>query len=144
MKAKHSFKIAILAGFFLMAGGRVALAQCDKTATLTASATSYLDAQGTIIKTVDAGAVISITKTDLTITPDSDHAMSGKITSATCDWKVPFKEGKTVVKAVMSKDGTDEKHVTVTIDGKDGKVALTFEAEEMPGKKIQVVADKFE
>jgi len=44
----------------------------------------------------------------------------------------------------MLADGGTDMHVTITIEGKAGKVTLTFEAEEMPGRKIRVVADKFE
>ena len=48
-----------------------------------------------------------------------------------------------MVKSVLT-DGDKDLHVTITIEGKAGKVTLTFVAEEMPGKTIQVVADKFE
>lgn len=141
MKTK-TLTSAVFALFLVIAGSTTTFAQCDKTATLTSSSTDYLDDKGTVLKSNNEQTVITITKTDLTIAP-GDHQMSGKITSSTCDWKVPFKEGKTVVKSLMTGDGED-KHVTITIEGKAGKVTLTFEAEEMPGKKIQVVADKFE
>ncbi|QHS55681.1 hypothetical protein GWR56_09065 [Mucilaginibacter sp. 14171R-50] len=144
MKTKFYLVSTILAGFLSVAGHRVALAQCDKTVTLTASSTNYLDDKGTITRTVDEGVVITVTKTDLTIVPGNDHELGGKITSYTCDWKVPYKEGRSVIKATVSKDGTNEMHATVTIEGKDGKVTLTFEVEERVGRKIQVVADKFE
>ncbi|MGY4538485.1 hypothetical protein ACVW0P_002905 [Mucilaginibacter sp. UYNi724] len=141
MKTK-TLSSAVFALFLVIAGSTTTFAQCDKTATLTSSNTNYLDDKGTVLKSNNEETVITITKTDLTIAP-GDHQMTGKITSSTCDWKVPFKEGKTVVKSLMTGDGED-KHVTITIEGKAGKVTLTFEAEEMPGKKIQVVADKFE
>ncbi|MET3981310.1 hypothetical protein ABIB62_003832 [Mucilaginibacter sp. UYP25] len=141
MKTK-TLTSAVFALFLVIAGSTTTFAQCDKTATLTSTSTDYLDDTGTVLKSNNEQTVITITKTDLTIAP-GDHQMSGKITSSTCDWKVPFKDGKTVVKSLMTGDGED-KHVTITIEGKAGKVTLTFEAEEMPGKKIQVVADKFE
>ena len=144
MKTPLILKTTIAALFFIMAGTTLTFAQCDKTVTLTSSKTTHFDGDGNISKTKDEAAVITITPTDITIVPgDEDHKMTGKITSKTCDWKVPFKEGKTVIKSIVSGDGGDEKDITVTIEGKAGKVTLTFEAVGLNGK-IQVVADKFE
>ena len=144
MKTTSILKTTIAALFLLVAGTSVSLAQCDKTVTLTSSKTTHLDGNGNVSKTKDENAVITISSTDITIVPgDEDHKMTGKITSKTCDWKVPYKEGKMVVKSIVSGDGGDEKDITVTIEGKDGKVTLTFEAVGLNGK-IQVVADKFE
>ncbi|MBL4674592.1 MAG: hypothetical protein JKY70_00030 [Mucilaginibacter sp.] len=133
----------ILAGAItLLAFSQNADAQCDKTITLTSSETSFLDAQGAVTNTKTEEVKVTITPTDITIEPGNDPQMTGKITSKTCEWKVPYKEGKMVIKSTISGQG-DEKHITVTIEGKDGKVTLTFEAEEMKDRKIQVVADKF-
>lgn len=144
MKTRAILKTTIAALFLLVAGTTASLAQCDKTVTLTSSKTTHLDGNGNVSKTKDETAVITISSTDITIVPgDEDHKMTGKITSKTCDWKVPYKEGKMVVKSIVSGDGGDEKDITVTIEGKDGKVTLTFEAVGLNGK-IQVVADKFE
>lgn len=145
MKTKKILAGAALALLLVIAGSTISFAQCDKTVTITSSKTTHLDENGSVVRTKDETAVITISNTDITIVPgDEAHKMTGKISSKTCDWKVPFKEGKTVVKAIVSGDGGDEKNITVTIVGTGGKVTLTFEAEEMPGKKIQVVADKFE
>ena len=144
MKTKFNFKTTILALLLFVAGSTAAFAQCDKTVTLTSSTTNYLNNEGVVQRSKEENVIITLTKTDLTITPGDDHEMTGKISSKTCDWKVPFKEGKTVVKALLTNGNGDDKHVTVTIEGKDGKVTLLFEAEESVGKKIQVVADRFE
>jgi hypothetical protein len=115
-----------------------------KQRSLTSSTTNHLNEKGEVERSKPENVIVTITKTDITIVPgDEEHKMTGVITSKTCDWKVPYKEGKMVVKGTVTGDGSDEKH-TITIEGKDGKVTLTFVAEEMPGKKIQVVADKFE
>ncbi|MFA6085324.1 hypothetical protein [Mucilaginibacter sp.] len=145
MKTKNNLQKLILALLLMVAASTVTYAQCDKTATLTSSTTSYIDNDGKVIKSKAEKAIITITKTDITIVPgDEEHKMTGAITSKICDWKIPYKEGKLVVKSTVSGDGGDEKHITVTIEGKDGKVTLTFEAEEMTDKKIWLVADKFE
>lgn len=145
MKTTFILKTTIAALFLMVAGSTISFAQCDKTSTLTSSKTNHLDESGNIARTKDENAVITITPTDITIIPgDEEHTMTGKITSKTCDWKVPFKEGKMVIKSIVSGDGGgNDKDITVTIEGKAGKVTLTFEAVGMNGK-IQVVADKFE
>jgi hypothetical protein len=145
MKTTNNLKKMILALLLMVAASTVSYAQCDKTVILTSSTTNHLNEKGEVERSNPENVVITITKTDITIVPgDEEHKMIGTITSKTCDWKIPYKEGKMVIKSAVAGDGNDEKHATITIEGKDGKVTLTFVAEEMPGKKIQVVADKFE
>jgi hypothetical protein len=144
MKTAFNLKKSLIIIFLMIAGTTAAFAQCDQTVTLTSSKSNQFDDQGHI-DSRDEHTVITISKTEITITPGSDHKMSGQISSKTCDWKTPFKEGKTVIKAKLSdENGDHEKNATITITGAAGKVTLTFEAEEKPGKKIQVIADKFE
>jgi len=145
MKTRSVLKTTILVAVLLVTGSLASFAQCDKTVTLTSSKTNYLQPDGTVERSKDENTVITITKTDLTITPGNEgHKMAGPIISNTCNWTVPFKEGKTTIKSKVTNQNGEELNVTINITGTDGKVALTFEAEEMPGKKIQVTADKFE
>ncbi|QEC79374.1 hypothetical protein [Mucilaginibacter ginsenosidivorax] len=145
MKTAFNLKKAVIIIFLLIAGTIKGFAQCDQTVTLTSSKTSKVDAQGNT-DSRDENTVITITKTEVTIVPGGDdHKMSGTISSKTCDWKTPFKEGKTVIKAKLSdEDHAHERTATITITGVAGKITLMFEAEEKPGMKIFVVADKFE
>ena len=144
MKTAFNLKKALIIIFLMVAGTTAGFAQCDQTVTLTSSKTNQFDEQGHI-DSRDENTVITISKTEITIVPGEDHKMSGPISSKTCDWQTPFKEGKTVIKAKLSdENGDHEKNATITITGVAGKVTLTFEAEEKPGKKIQVIADKFE
>jgi hypothetical protein len=139
---KNTLRKAALAFALILAGSTISFAQCDKPVKLTSSVTNYLNDKGEVERSKDEETVITLSKTELTITP-GDHMMNGNVTGYTCNWTTPFKEGKTVVKSVLT-DGDKDLHVTITIEGKAGKVTLTFVAEEMPGKTIQVVADKFE
>jgi len=144
MKTAFNLKKAVIIIFLLIAGTKASFAQCDQTVTLTSSKTSKVDDQGNT-DSRDENTVVTITKTDVTIVPGGDdHKMSGTISSKTCDWKTPFKEGKTVIKAKLSDDNGHDRTATITITGVAGKVTLTFEAEEKPGMKIFVIADKFE
>jgi hypothetical protein len=127
----------------LIAGSTVSFAQCDQKVMLTTSKTDHLDASGAVTRTVDEKAVVTISKTELAINVNDEHKMTGAIKSNTCNWTVPFKEGKTVIKATLGDDQGNSKNVTITITGKDGKVTLLFESEDEPDDKIRVGIDKF-
>ena len=120
-------------------------AQCDKKVKLTSSKTEYLDSAGTVQRTVDETTVIEISKPDITIAPGSEeNKMTGTIKSDTCNWKIPFKEGKTVLKATITDRSGDTKDVTLTIQGKDGKLNFLAEVDNEQDKKIRLTIDKFE
>lgn len=139
----NNMKTITLTLCLLLAGGAACFAQCGKTVVLNSSKTEHLDASGAVQRTDDETATIMLTKTELNVSVNDEHKITGKITSETCDWKVPFKEGKTVIKATASNDQGEERNVTVTIEGKDGKVTLLFEMDGMPDDRIRVGIDKF-
>lgn len=89
--------------------------------------------------------IIKIDKSVLTIAPgNEEHVMTGTIKSDSCHWKVPYKEGKTIIKALLTDKSGDAKNATVTIEGKGEKVTLVMEVQEMPDKKIRIPIDTFE
>jgi hypothetical protein len=55
---------------------------------------------------------------------------------------VPFQEGSTVIHGVAQRDGKDMP-VTLTLEGKNGKVTLIFQMDEMPEDRVKVGIDKF-
>lgn len=127
--------------FIAIAGS--SFAQCDKKVFLSASATEYLDANNVLQKTVDEITTVEFDTKNISITP-GDHQLDGTISSITCNWKTPFKEGKTVIKGSIANPRGDLMNCTITIEGKDGKQTFLFEADESPDKKIRLVLEKFE
>lgn len=130
----------------VIAGGTASYAQCGKKFTITTSKTDHLDASGSVTRSDDEKAIVVIGQSDLSITVTNDngeHKMSGKITADSCNWPVAYKEGKTTLKATLSGDDGQDRNVTITIVGKDGKVTLFFVAEGEEDR-IRVNADKFE
>ena len=120
----------------------VTFAQCDKTVVLTSSKTNHMDETGAITRTEDETAEIAIDKSAVNIAVNGEHKITANIKSNTCNWTVPFKEGKSVIKAVADMNGED-RNLTITIEGKDGKVTLLFDMAEEPGDRIKVSIDKF-
>ncbi|MDB5124173.1 MAG: hypothetical protein JWP94_2302 [Mucilaginibacter sp.] len=127
----------------LVAGCTMSFAQCEKNLVLTSSKTEHMNADGVVQRTDDETAKIELSKTAINVSVNDEHKITGTIKSQTCDWKVPFKDGKTVIKASVSNDQGEEKNVTITIEGKEGKVTLLFEMDGMPDDRIRVGIDKF-
>lgn len=121
-------------------------AQCDKTLRIKSSRTDYLNAAMEVQGGKDENVVIDITKTLVSITPNGneDDAMHGKIKEMTCDWKVPFKEGKTIIKTDLEDASGDTKDAVITIEGKDGKITVLAEAKGMPDRKMKLLVNTFE
>lgn len=119
-----------------------AFAQCDKPLVLNSSKTDHINPSGDLIRTEDEAVVIEISKTDVNVAVNGEHKITAVIKSNTCNWKVPFKEGKTVIHGVAQRDGQD-KPVTLTLEGKDGKVTLLFQMDEAPEDRVRVGIDKF-
>ena len=131
----------------LLAGGTVAFAQCDKPVVLTASKTEYLDQNHVVQRTVDEMSKLEISKTELARYEPEGNGwkldFKAEVTSSQCDWKVPFKEGKSILKVTFMENGETKKG-TITIEGKNGKVTLLAEIDDQSGRKIRVAADSFE
>jgi hypothetical protein len=121
----------------------MSFAQCEKNLVLTSSKTEHMNANGEVQRTDDETAQIELSKTAVNVSVNDEHKITGTIKSQTCDWKIPFKEGKTVVKSVVANDRCEERNVTITIEGKEGKVTLLFEMDGMPDDRIRVGIDKF-
>lgn len=119
-------------------------AQCTKKTMLYSSKTEYLNSSFEVDRTVEEHSVIEMSKTELVIAPGgADSKMTGLVKSFECNWTTPYKEGKTVMKAALS-DPHETKKVTITLEGKNGKLTLLVEVDDDPGKKIRVAIDKFE
>lgn len=120
--------------------------QCDKNVTLAVSKTEYLDRNGTVQRTVDENSTIEISASEVIIRPGSnpDQKMNGKIQSNQCSWNVPYKEGKSVLKANFADPAGNQQNATMTIEGKEGKITFLMEIDEMPDRKIRVNVDTFE
>ena len=127
----------------LLANNIMSVAQCGKKVILTSSETSYLDSSGTVKKTVNEKSVVQINQSEVTINVNDEHKMIGTIKSTTCNWSVPFKQGKTLLKTVIDRGG-ESKNVIIDIEGKDGKITLLFKMEDRPNEIIKVVMNKFE
>ena len=141
-------KVLFLLMLLTILGIVFSYAQCSKKQVITSAKTEYLDANGNVQRTQDETTNIEYDKSQITITLINDQAqnqvMSGPVKSDSCNWTVPYKQGKSVIKAVIADERGDEKTLTITIEGKDGKLTFLAEVAERPDTKIRLTIDKFE
>src|SRR5579863_6317572 len=131
----------------LAAGSTIAIAQCDKKVSLTSSKTQHWDDHGTLKHTDDEKVIVEFTQSDVTVSINNDggqQKLTGKIKSDTCDWKIPFKEGRTRIHLTLSSDNGESRDYTMTITGKDGKISFMAESKDEPDDIIKLEIDKFE
>jgi hypothetical protein len=139
----NAFLRTVLASASLLLSATTGFAQCEKDVVLTCSKTEYLNAAGEVQRTVDETSEIKIGKKEVTISPSGHDKMTGSITSTTCDWKEPFKQGKTTVEATFKDDNGSESAATIIIEGKAGKITCTMKDKKRPDRVIQVSVDTF-
>lgn len=104
--------------------------------------TDHIDAAGALIRTVSEAVIIEISTTEINVSVDGDPKMKVIIKSNTCNWTVPFKTGKTVIHGAAQRDG-NSMPVTLTIEGKDGKITPIFQMDEHTDDKVRLSVDKF-
>ena len=138
-------KKTVLALIFLVGAATMSYSQCDKNYTLTASKTEFFDGSGTLQRSMDEKSTIEVKGKDIVITHGANgETMTGVVKYDSCSWKVPFKEGKAVIKTTFTGDGGQSMGVTITIEGKDGKITFIGVPDEDQSRKIKLTIDKFE
>ena len=138
-------KKIILPALLVMFSCGAAIAQCDKKFVLTSSKTDYLDSSGTIQRSEDEVSTIELNDSVLTIVPgNAERTMSGPVKLNECNWKVPYKEGKTVVKASLSNQNGEPRDILITIEGKDGVITLLAILNNDQNRRVKLKADSFQ
>lgn len=124
----------------------VSRAQCDKNVNFISPKSQMVNQKGEVLGSKDGTTVIEITRKSVSLTFNGDEktTLAGEIKEEKCHWSEPFKNGKSVIKAVLEDASGDVKHVTLTIEGKDGKITITGDAEERPNERIKFDVDKYE
>lgn len=127
----------------LFVTGISSYAQCDKKIILSSSASEHLNGINEVQNTDDRTTTMEYDSKAITITID-EYTLEGTVNAITCDWKTPYKEGKTVIKATMTRTNGEQMTTTITIEGKDGKNILVAAFDESPNQKLRLTLNKFE
>ena len=135
---------AILISFILFAASLQAISQCDKKVTWYASKGDMLDANNTLLESKKDSIFLETDPQKITLRFKSDQKqLEGMVKEKTCDWKEPFKNGKTVYHATVSIDGSPSNAI-FTVEAKDRKITLSLEIEARVGRKFLIYIDRYE
>ena len=134
----------LLVSLILFITGLQAISQCDKKVTWYASKGEMLDANGTLLDTKIDSIFLETSPEKITLRSKSDENwLEGTVKEKTCDWKEPFKNGKTVYHAAVSMDGRPS-NATFTVEARNGKITLSVVIEAMADKKFLIYIDRYE
>lgn len=113
------------------------MAQCEKEFILTASMVEYLDSTNKVVRTQDDNSNIRISRQSVTITPQYDPPLSGKVNHFACNWDKPWQDGKTEIKAHFTDRGT-EFPITMILQAQKGHLSLLILFDDNPNRKIRI------
>lgn len=132
-------KRIIVALLISLAGTLSTYAQCEENAVLSTSKTNLADPSGEPIGVKDERTLLRFSKTAILLNINDEERGELKIVSQNCNWTIPYKEGRTVIKAKLN-----DSDYTLTIEGKEGRVNLHVVKNESDDSILSMVADKFE
>lgn len=122
-----------------LAGTLSSFAQCEENAVLITSKTNLADPSGNPVGLKDEKTVLRFSKAAILLNLDGVDRGELKIVSQICNWTIPYKEGKSIIKAKLN-----DWDYTLTIEGKEGRVSLHVVKNESDDSILTMVVDKFE
>ena len=133
----------ILFFVMLVVTGIQANSQCDKKVSWYATKGEMYNTNGDLLDTKQDSIFFDTDpqKISLRFKLD-DKALEGTITEKNCDWKEPFRNGKTVYHAAVLMDGVSS-NATFTVEAKDGKITLSLVMEARKERKFLIYIDSF-
>ena len=128
----------------LVITGMHAYSQCDKKVTWYSTKGEMYDAHGTLLDTRQDSIFFQTDQQKVTLRFKSDNQeLEGSVIEKTCDWKEPFKNGKSVYHTIVNIEGTSS-NATFTVEAKDGKIKLSLEIEIRQERKFVIYIDKYQ
>jgi hypothetical protein len=124
-----------------MSIGLLSKAQCDGVTKWKCTKMKIIDGSGNVKNEKDENVTVIAGNKNINVTPeDAPDEMEGTVSEYTCNWTVPGKNGKTIIKSDLTDKQGKLRHATITIEAVDGKITITLEAEEEPTKILLEVA----
>jgi len=122
----------------LVAFTTIASAQCEKKVLWSAPKADFVDENGSVQDTKNVNVAIYTSKKSIRITHDDDltDSLYGAIKEFTCDWKQPFKNGKSIIKADLQEKNGEYVNSTITIEATDSKILITISMIAPDGRKM--------
>jgi len=122
-------------------------AQCDKKVQWSATKADFVDEAGATQDTKNVKVEIYTNKKEIKITHDDDltDSLVGSVKEFNCDWKQPFKNGKTIIKADLQEKNGEYTNSIITIEAVDAKISITINMVAPDGRKmiIKIPVDNY-
>ena len=134
----------ILVFLILFVASLQGISQCDKKVKWYGAKGEMLDANGTLLDTREDSIFLDTDPQKITLKFKSDNkSLEGTVKEKTCDWKEPFKNGKSVYQTTVSVDGSFS-NASFTVEAREGKITLLLVIEAMADKKFLIYIDRYE
>jgi hypothetical protein len=135
---------AICISLILFVASSQVIAQCDKKVTWYASKGDMVDISGNVLDTKVDSIFFETDPQKITLRFKADQkTLEGTVKEKTCDWREPFRNGKTIYHASVTVDGTLSDAVFI-VEAKEGKITLSLEIEARQGRKFLIYIDRYE
>ena len=135
---------AICISLILFVASSQVIAQCDKKVTWYASKGDMVDISGNVLDTKVDSIFFESDPKKITLRFKADQkTLEGTVKEKTCDWREPFRNGKTIYHASVTVDGTLSDAVFI-VEAKEGKITLSLEIEARQGRKFLIYIDRYE
>lgn len=132
-------KSLIITLFICFGATLSSFAQCGANYIIATSITNLADPSGNPTGSKDEKTTLRFSRTGILLNIDGHNVGELKIVSHDCNWTTPYKNGKSVIKALLN-----DYDYTLTIEGKDRKISLRVVKENSDDSILTMTADKFE
>jgi hypothetical protein len=142
----QSMKKIILLLCVLIVISKWTSAQCNKKILWTATKEEFLDASGQVTHTDQDSVTVEVSDSSITINHNNNpqDQLTGTVKEPTCNWSVPFKDGKSSFKSDLTEASGDQHDGNFTIEGKDGQISILIELTDRGGMRIKLYVSKYE
>jgi hypothetical protein len=134
----------ILLSFILSIASLHAISQCDKKVNWYGTKGEMYDANGGLLDTKLDSIFLQTDPQKITLRfKNDDKALEGTVKEKICDWKEPYKNGKTVYHTTVFLEGASS-NADFTIEAKDGKITLSLDIEVKKERKFMIYIDGYQ
>ena len=143
---KKIFLIIFVMTISLLMVNLLAKAQCGSNISWHASKVEFLSPAGILDKEDSEKVTVQTSNAHITIQHGNrdEDILKGDISNLVCNWKTPFKDGKTSFKTLLEESSGDTKDAIVNIEGREGKIVITITFESNQGRMIRLSIDNYE
>ena len=128
----------------LILTGLTANAQCDKKVKWYSAKAEMYHTNGNLLDTKLDSVFVETEPGKIRVKFQyDDNALEGIVKEKNCEWKEPFKNGKTIYHASVTVDGINS-DATFTIEAKYQKTTLSIEIEARKERKFIIYLDRYE